>query len=67
MAAGKPDEGSLWRLTFRVLPHELPEGVRVRWLLKYALRALGLRCVRVDEPAKEGEGVAGPSSAKPAS
>jgi hypothetical protein len=36
------------RLTLQPLPHALPASVRVRQLLKLALRSLGLRCVRIE-------------------
>jgi hypothetical protein len=42
------DDPDLWILTFRAAPgHAAPMGVRVKRLLKMALRAFGLRCVRV--------------------
>jgi hypothetical protein len=41
-----------YTLTFRPLPDEAPAAIRVRRLLKHALRALRLKCVRiVDLPA----------------
>jgi len=39
----------LWSFTVRVLPRDIPGPVRVRRLLKYALRGLGLKCVRLAE------------------
>jgi hypothetical protein len=44
------DAGELWCLTFRVLPRHTSGAIRVRRLLKYALRCLGLKCVRLAEP-----------------
>jgi hypothetical protein len=43
-------DGELWCLTLRVLPRHTSGAVRVRRLLKYALRGLGLKCVRLAEP-----------------
>jgi|GEM_PF-4241514 len=42
----------IWTLTFRPTGDGPPTEIRIRRLLKHALRALGLRCVRVagDEP-----------------
>ena len=37
-----------WTLTFEPLPHDVPATVRIRHLLKYALRTLRLKCVSVD-------------------
>ncbi len=37
------------RLTLRPLPDEVPTDIRLRRLLKYALRALGLRCVKIED------------------
>jgi hypothetical protein len=37
-----------WTLTFAPLADEVPIEVRVRQLLKYALRAQRLRCTRID-------------------
>ena len=42
--------GELWTFTIRVSPGNTPGAIRVRRLLKYALRSLGLRCVRLAEP-----------------
>jgi len=38
-------DGELWTLTFRVLPDAVPAAIRVRRLLKTALRRDRLRCV----------------------
>lgn len=42
--------GELWSFTLEVLPRDTSGAVRVRHLLKYALRGLGLKCVRLAEP-----------------
>lgn len=40
-----------WHLTLRSLPGwTIPVAVRVRRVLRYALRACGLRCVSLREP-----------------
>jgi hypothetical protein len=39
-----------WVLTFELMPSEVAESVRIRRLLKYAARALRLRCVRAEGP-----------------
>jgi hypothetical protein len=45
------------RLTFRPLPDPggPPVAVRVRLLLKYALRAVRLRCVKVEDAPPPGD------------
>lgn len=43
------DAPTLWRVTLRALPSTVPVVHRVRSLLKIALRALGLRCVKVEQ------------------
>ena len=45
MTAPKPDLGVL---SFQPLPSDSPPAVRVRMLLKTALRRFGLKCVRLD-------------------
>jgi hypothetical protein len=50
-----PDD---WRLVFRPLPDDVPVPVRIRHLLKIALRSLRLKCVKLEptpknEPTKE--------------
>lgn len=42
--------GEKWSFTFRVLPRDTPGAIRVRRLLKFALRTLGLKCIRLAEP-----------------
>jgi hypothetical protein len=46
-------EAELWHLTFRAEGDGPPVAIRVRRLLKRALRSFGLRCVdyRLDAPA----------------
>lgn len=44
------DAGELWSFTVKVLPWTTPGAVRVRRLLKFALRQLGLKCVRLADP-----------------
>lgn len=41
-----------WILTLEALPRPTPAAIRVRRLLKYALRQLGFKCVRLDEPGE---------------
>ncbi len=41
-----------WVLTLEALSRPTPVAVRVRRLLKYALRQLGFKCVRLDEPGE---------------
>lgn len=36
-----------WWFEFQAQPSDVPENVRYRHLLKFALRSLGLRCRRV--------------------
>ena len=36
------------RLTLRPLPSNVPWYVRIRWLLKYAKRALDLKCEKAE-------------------
>ena len=44
-----------YRLTLRPLPSSIAPAIRLRALLKYALRACRLRCVHVEElPADSG-------------
>ncbi len=40
---------TLYRLTFRALPGDIPVPVRLRWLLKKMLRQHGFRAVKVEE------------------
>jgi hypothetical protein len=40
-------QSDTYTLTFRPLPDEAPAAIRVRRLLKHALRALRLKCVRI--------------------
>jgi hypothetical protein len=60
-----PSQPEQWTLTFLPLTDEVPIEVRVRQLLKYALRAQRLRCVKIDAnevkqfEARPGEGLAG--------
>ncbi len=44
-----PDPRPEYRLTFRALPGELPVPIRLRHLLKDALRSYGLRCTAIEE------------------
>ena len=39
-----------WVLTFRPLADAIPSELRIRRLLKFALRSLKLRCVRLGQP-----------------
>ncbi len=48
-----PPVGDEVRLTFRALPDDVPPAIRIRRLLKHALRSLGLKCVRVEGAAPE--------------
>jgi hypothetical protein len=49
------NEQSEIRLVFQPLRDAVPWSNRVRRLLKYALRACGLKCVRVEElPCDDG-------------
>jgi hypothetical protein len=41
-----------WHLTLVALPSSVPAANRIRRLLKFALRGLGLKCVALDEPAE---------------
>lgn len=54
------DQQETWTITFRPLKSEVPAAIRVRQLLKYALRVQGLRnmgaVVRDCGPATCGEG-----------
>lgn len=52
----KPAEQPDFRLTLRPTPGDVPAAVRLRAVLKYALRACGLRCVRVEEVPRDGPG-----------
>jgi hypothetical protein len=45
-----------FRLTFEALPDDVGPAIRLRRLLKYALRTLRLRCRRVDRAPDLGEG-----------
>jgi hypothetical protein len=49
-----PPEPDLWVLTFRPEVNDVPPPIRIRRLLKYAGRVLGLKCVEVRD-AKPGE------------
>jgi hypothetical protein len=40
----------IWTLTFRPLPSPIPPELRIKALLKRALRQHGLRCVYIGEP-----------------
>lgn len=44
--------GERWAFLFEALPSDVPAANRVRSLLKFALRRLRLKCIRVSE---EGE------------
>jgi hypothetical protein len=54
-----------WTLSFTPLADDVPAEVRVRHLLKFALRAQRLKCVKIDAnevkqfEAEPGEGLAG--------
>lgn len=56
-----------WWFMFEAEASDVPENIRYRKLLKYALRTLGLRCKRVSGKGPEaetiGKEVARPSSA----
>jgi hypothetical protein len=43
-------------LKLKALPDSRPPAVRLRQLLKYALRAVGLQCVSVEEVRDPGDG-----------
>jgi hypothetical protein len=43
-------DASEWVLTFRPLADAIPSELRIRRLLKFALRSLKLRCVRLGQP-----------------
>ena len=45
MSAKEPDPFQEFTITFRALPDAFPAAVRVRRMLKYALRVCGLRNV----------------------
>lgn len=47
MDAHSPD---VWVLTFKPTGDGPPTEIRIRRLLKHALRSVGLRCVRLGEP-----------------
>ncbi len=47
------------RLTLQPLPHVVPEGPRLRQLLKRLLRSLGLRCLSIDVLPAPAAGPAG--------
>jgi hypothetical protein len=42
-----------WRLIFLPLPDDVPAAIRIRRLLKTALRQLRLKCVRLEPSPKE--------------
>lgn len=39
-----------WRLTFHPLAHDAPIPIRIRHLLKRALRDWGLKCTKIEGP-----------------
>jgi hypothetical protein len=47
-AASTPRPGAPFRVVLQALPDAVPARVRVRRLLKLALRAFRLKCVRVE-------------------
>lgn len=49
MTPPPPDPLPDIRLVLRPLPDEVPVAIRLRQLLKYALRAQGFRLVRLEE------------------
>ncbi len=49
----KPTADDTVRLTFRPLADSVPAAIRLRRLLKIALRQLNLRCVAVEGAAPE--------------
>jgi hypothetical protein len=53
--SGSTERPGDWLLTFRSEGEGPPTVLRVRRLLKAALRAYGLRCVRVDEVPDDGK------------
>jgi hypothetical protein len=59
--------GQMVKLTFRALPADSPFAVRLRHLLKTALRGCRLRCVRVEDvPAvRLADEADSPANAKP--
>ena len=42
----------VWSFSFRALPDSVPEAIRYRRLLKFALRTLGLKCTGYQEPQR---------------
>jgi hypothetical protein len=50
----QPQPGD-YRLILRPQPSPTPVAVRLRRLLKYALRVVGLKCLRVEEIAPQPE------------
>jgi len=44
-----PEPALVYRLTFRSVPNSVPVALRVRRLLKAALRGYGIRCGREEE------------------
>lgn len=50
-----PEQRSVLRITLQALPDIAPACVRLKRLLKYALRGLRLRCLRVEEITQDGQ------------
>jgi hypothetical protein len=57
----KDNTEDLVKLTFRPLADDVPVAIRLRQLLKHALRALRLRCVCVEDVDSPKAGAAGQS------
>jgi hypothetical protein len=53
-------------ITFRALPHPAPATVRLRRLLKLALRSLAFRCMSVEAGPDAGEGAKHSPALQPA-
>jgi hypothetical protein len=62
LATDPPTEPPLIHLILKPLPADAPVAIRLRRLLKVALRAFGLRCVAVEEVSgKAMQGEQGPT------
>jgi hypothetical protein len=47
----QPAEPDDWVIVFRALKSDTPATIRIRHLLKRALRTFGLKCLSIDRPA----------------
>jgi hypothetical protein len=54
------DQATVYRVTFLALPDDVPPSIRLRRLLKIALRALALKCTEAEE-IRPSEGDTGPA------